>query len=93
MPVYGSIASQFNDPGTNELYKAVINKIIEKSNLDWKSTLDLRIGNSEKIYIIPPNRVRYLSDITSTNRNYDKWVLEQQKIANNLYAFDKLKTS
>lgn len=91
MPVYGSIASQFNDPGTNELYKAVINKVIEKSNLDWKSTLDLRIGNSEKIYIIPPNRVRYLSDITSTNRNYDKWVLEQAEIANNLYAFDKLK--
>ncbi len=92
MPVFGSIASQFNDPGTNELYKAVIQKVIEKSKLDWQSTLNLRIGNSEKIYIIPPNRVRYLSDITSTNRNYDKWVHEQTEIANQLYAVDKLKS-
>ena len=92
MPVFGSIASQFNDPGTNELYKAVIQKVIEKSKLDWQSTLNLRVGNSEKIYIIPPNRVRYLSDITSTNRNYDKWVNEQSELANQLYALDKLKS-
>ncbi|HMV14647.1 MAG TPA: methylmalonyl-CoA mutase family protein [Chitinophagales bacterium] len=91
MPVYGSIASQFNDPGTNELYKAVIQKVIEKSNLDWKSSLNLRTGNAEKIYIIPPSRVRYLSDITTANRNYDKWVNKQAEIANNLYAFDRLK--
>ena len=92
MPVFGSIASQFNDPGTNELYKAVIQKVIEKSTLDWKSTLNLRTGNSEKIYIIPPNRVRYLSDITSTNRNYDKWVNEQAEIAQNLFALQKVRS-
>jgi methylmalonyl-CoA mutase len=90
MPVYGSIASQFNDPGTNELYKAVIQKLIEKSNLNWQSTLQLRTGNSEKIYIIPPNRVRYLSDITSTNRNYDTWVNEQAEIAQDLYALNRV---
>jgi methylmalonyl-CoA mutase len=92
MPVYGSIASQFNDPGTNELYKAVIQKVIEKSQLDWQSTLNLRIGNSEKIYIIPPGRVRYLSDITKTNRDYDTWVNEQAEVAQNLYALQKVKS-
>jgi len=92
MPVYGSIASQFNDPGTNELYKAVIQKVIEKSNLNWQSTLQLRTGNSEKIYIIPPNRVRYLSDITSTNRNYDNWVNEQAEIAQNIFALQKVRS-
>ncbi|MBP6660135.1 MAG: methylmalonyl-CoA mutase family protein, partial [Chitinophagales bacterium] len=92
MPVYGSIASQFNDPGTNELYKAVIQKVIEKSQLDWQSTLNLRIGNSEKIYIIPPGRVRYLSDITKTNRDYDTWVNEQAEVAQNLYALHKVKS-
>lgn len=92
MPVYGSIASQFNDPGTNELYKAIIQKIIEKSNLNWQSTLPLRTGNSEKIYIIPPSRVRYLSDITKNNRDYDNWVTEQSKLANQLYAVDLLKS-
>lgn len=92
MPVYGSIASQFNDPGTNELYKAVIQIVIQKSNLNWKTTLELRTGNSEKIYIIPPNRVRYLSDIATSNRKYDKWVNEQAEIANQLYAIEKIKT-
>ena len=92
MPVYGSIASQFNDPGTNELYKAVIQKVIEKSNLDWQSTINLRTGNSEKIYIIPPNRVRYLSDITKTNRDYDTWVKEQAEVAQDLYALERVKS-
>ena len=92
MPVYGSIASQFNDPGTNELYKAVIQKVIEKSALDWQSTLNLRTGNSEKIYIIPPGRVRYLSDITKTNRDYDTWVKEQAEVAQDLYALDRIKS-
>jgi methylmalonyl-CoA mutase len=92
MPVYGSIASQFNDPGTNELYKAVIQKVIEKSALDWQSTLNLRTGNSEKIYIIPPGRIRYLSDITKTNRDYDTWVKEQAEVAQDLYALDRIKS-
>lgn len=92
MPVYGSIASQFNDPGTNELYFAVVSKIAEKSGLDWKSTLNLRTGDSEKIHIIPPHRVRYLSDITTANRNYDKWVKEQTEVANQLYALDRTKS-
>ena len=92
MPVYGSIASQFNDPGTNELYQAIIQKVIEKSNLDWKSTLQLRTGNSEKIYIIPPSRVRYLSEITKTNRDYDIWVKEQSEIAQDLYALERVKS-
>jgi methylmalonyl-CoA mutase len=89
MPVYGSIAAQFNDPGTNELYLAVVQKIIEKNKLNWKSQLRLRTGESEKIYIIPPHRVRYLSDITANNRNYDKWVNEQKEIAQDLFALER----
>ena len=92
MPVFGSIASQFNDPGTNELYLALINKIITKSKLDWESTINLRIGDSEKIYIIPPSRVRYLSDITQNNRNYDNWVREQKEIAQDLYSINRIRT-
>ncbi len=91
MPVFGSIAAQFNDPGTNELYLHLIKIIADKCKLNWKSTLSLRIGNAEKIYIIPSNRTRYLSDITKTNRDYDIWVNEQANIANNLYAIDRLK--
>ncbi|HAA01276.1 MAG TPA: methylmalonyl-CoA mutase, partial [Flavobacteriales bacterium] len=37
LPVYGTIASQFNDPGTNRLYKAIMDKVVEKTNAPLKS--------------------------------------------------------
>jgi len=91
MPIYGTIASQFNDPGTNILYKALMDKLVEKTNCDLKSTFATGEGESEKIFIIPPKRVRYLSEIADNNRNYDKWVGEQKEIAQKLYAITKTK--
>jgi methylmalonyl-CoA mutase len=38
LPVYGTIASQFNDPGMNTLYKAIMDKLVEKADSDLKST-------------------------------------------------------
>ena len=38
MPVYGTIASQFNDPGTNALFAALIEKLNEKQVLNWETT-------------------------------------------------------
>jgi isobutyryl-CoA mutase len=91
MPVFGSIASQFNDPGTNELYKAVIGKVISKTGINWQSNIELRTGESEKVYVIPPSRVRYLSDITQNNRAYDQWVEEQAELAQDLFALNRVK--
>lgn len=88
LPVFGTIASQFNDPGMNQLYRALIGKVSEKFQ-GWESTSELVAGSSEKIYIIPPARTRYLSEITETNRNYDKWVEEQKEIAQQLYSIQK----
>ena len=85
IPVYGTIASQFNDPGMNQLYRALISKINEK-HPGWESTFELTAGTSEKIYIIPPARTRYLSEISEINRNYDTWVEEQKEIAQKLYS-------
>ena len=64
MPVYGTIASQFNDPGTNSLYKAIIDKISEKTKSSLSSTFEITKEMSEKIFIIPPNKIRYLSEIS-----------------------------
>jgi len=86
MPVYGTIASQFNDPGMNSLYKAVMDKIVEKTGADLRSTYKITDEMSEKIYIIPPQRARYLSEISENNRGYDKWVLKQSEIAEKLYG-------
>jgi methylmalonyl-CoA mutase len=86
MPVYGTIASQFNDPGMNSLYKAIMDKIVERSGADLQSNYHISEEMSEKIYIIPPSRTRYLSEISENNRNYDKWVNNQVEIADKLYG-------
>jgi methylmalonyl-CoA mutase len=86
MPVYGTIASQFNDPGTNLLYKNLIAKLNEKTGAGLESQLDIPTGESEKIYIIPPARTRYLSEISDNNRKYDEWVAEQAEVAARVQA-------
>jgi methylmalonyl-CoA mutase len=97
MPVYGTIASQFNDPGMNSLYKAVMDKVVEKTGAELQSTYQITDEMSEKVYIIPPSRTRYLSEISENNRNYDKWVNKQVEIAEKLYglksSIDTIKAS
>jgi isobutyryl-CoA mutase len=89
MPVFGTIASQFNDPGTNQLYKHIIEKIVEKTGADWKSSFEITREMSEKVYVIPPHRTRYLSEISENNRKYDEWVNEQVAVAEKLFAINK----
>jgi isobutyryl-CoA mutase len=86
MPVFGTMASQFNDPGMNSLYAKIIATINERCETKLQSTFALTGGLSEKIYIIPPNRTRYLSEISENNRNYDKWVQKQVELARQLFA-------
>ena len=88
IPVYGTIASQFNDPGTNKLYLALIAAIDRKIGVKFDSKHTFVTGESEKIYVIPPNRVRYLSEIVENNRKYDQWVEEQSKVAQQLYGLE-----
>ncbi|MCD4745855.1 MAG: hypothetical protein K8R58_06110, partial [Bacteroidales bacterium] len=99
MPVYGTIASQYNDHGVNELYRALIKKIKEKTGVNFihkdsfgKTSSDAGKESddmSEKIHIIPPNRIRYLSEISDTIRSYNKWTEEQSEVAQNLYSLNK----
>jgi methylmalonyl-CoA mutase len=89
MPVFGTIASQFNDPGMNTLYKAIMDKIVEKTDSDLKSTFEITREMSEKIFVIPPHRTRYLSEIAENNRSYDEIALSQQKVAQKLYGIFK----
>jgi methylmalonyl-CoA mutase len=86
MPVYGTIASQFNDPGTNELYSVLIKKLKEKTTGEFNSSFLLNTEISEKQFIIPPKRTRYLSEITENNRSSRKANLKQKEIAQKLYG-------
>jgi isobutyryl-CoA mutase len=77
MPVYGTIASQFNDPGMNSLYKVIMDKVVEKTGANLNSTFEITQEMSEKIFVIPPDRTRYLSEISENNRTFDKWVINK----------------
>jgi methylmalonyl-CoA mutase len=89
MPVFGTIASQFNDPGVNSLYAKLIGTINEKTKANFQSSFTPEDELSEKIYIIPPKRVRYLSEIAENNRSYDQWAEKQAQIAQKLYGLKK----
>ena len=89
LPVYGTIASQFNDPGMNKLYKAIMDEIVAKSNSDLISSFEISDEMSEKIFVIPPARTRYLSEIAESNRAYDKRADDQTEVAQKLYGIYK----
>lgn len=88
MPVYGTIASQFNDPGMNSLYKVIMDKVVERTGAALASTFQITKEMSEKIFVIPPERTRYLSEISENNRSYDKWVNQQVEVADKLYSLN-----
>ncbi len=86
LPVFGTIASQFNDPGMNQLYKVIMDKMTERTGVDLKSGFVVTKEMSEKIYIIPPKRIRYLAEISDTIRNYNTKAEAQSEIAGKLYG-------
>jgi methylmalonyl-CoA mutase len=86
MPVHGTIASQFNDPGMNSLYKVIMDQLVAKTEASLKSTFQITREMSEKIFVIPPDRTRYLSEISENNRAYNKWVEMQVEVADKLYG-------
>ncbi|GEP89426.1 methylmalonyl-CoA mutase [Chitinophaga terrae (ex Kim and Jung 2007)] len=89
LPVVGSIASQFNDAGINQLFEQVINKVKEKTGVSFGPLAHETVkATSTKSQIIPPARVRYLAEITETIAEYGKWVDEQCKLATQLYQVE-----
>ncbi|MDT0646781.1 methylmalonyl-CoA mutase family protein [Zunongwangia sp. F260] len=89
LPVFGTIASQFNDPGMNTLYKHIMDKIDEKTDSELNSTFEISREMSEKIFVIPPKRTRYLSEIAENNRGYDEKAKSQSEVAQKLYGIYK----
>ena len=97
MPVYGAIASQFNDPGVNALYLSLLAKVDERCGTSLAAASSGNaLEESAKIFIIPPARVRYLSEISESIRAYNQWTQDQADIADRLYSIqqtiDTLKT-
>jgi isobutyryl-CoA mutase len=90
LPIVGTIASQFNDTGVNELFDKIIKAIERKTGITFGDPI-IHINQNDtstKSQIIPPRRVRYLSEISENNRSYDGWAAEQSTIATKLYQLN-----
>ncbi|MDF2187019.1 methylmalonyl-CoA mutase family protein [Paraflavitalea sp. CAU 1676] len=87
IPVIGTIAAQFNDPGVNELFEKLLVTIKQKTNAEFGEFVvhPHTKDTSTKSQIIPPKRVRYLSEIAEASRAYDAWTNDQCAIATRLY--------
>ncbi len=85
LPIYGTVASNFNDPGTNLLYKKVVAAIADRTRVDLESRTDLPLHRSDANYVIPPSRVRYLAEIADNNQQCDARLQEQATLARRLY--------
>ena len=87
LPIIGTVASKFNDDGVNYLFELLLKKIEEKTTISFGK---YHFSETAKIIqaIIPSNRVRYLSEISESNRSYDQLVKEQSAIASKLYQLN-----
>ncbi|MDX2001735.1 MAG: methylmalonyl-CoA mutase family protein [Chitinophagales bacterium] len=87
LPVIATVASQFNDLGMNRLYQVLMQKVTEKTGVEFKAHFATdHEPAQEKIYIIPPSRTRYLSEISENNRQYNQWAEAQADLAHSLQA-------
>ena len=85
LPIIGTIASTFNDAGCNSLFEKLITIIQNKCEVQFGNFKLNTLGEDIKQAIIPPSRVRYLSEISETVRDYNKWTTAQSEIATQLY--------
>jgi isobutyryl-CoA mutase len=85
MPVFGTIASQFNDPGTTTLYQAAMALMFPSTIDDERETQHSLPEQSEKITIIPPQRTRYLAEIVDDSKRYNETVEKQARLAEALW--------
>ncbi|NOX35659.1 MAG: methylmalonyl-CoA mutase family protein [Deltaproteobacteria bacterium] len=81
LPVYGTIASKFNDDGITAFYHGLLDLIAEKKNIKLESGIprSSKKESSSKTIIIPGERTRYLAEIADTIRQYHKTTREQSK--------------
>jgi methylmalonyl-CoA mutase len=83
MPVYGTIASRFNDDGVTALYQAIVERLrshglgMEKGALPVVSTR----CSTQRQAVVPASRVRYLAEIAETVRGYHQRAQAQSRLA------------
>ncbi len=84
-PVFGTIASQFNDKGTNALFASIIDTLNERYDWDEEVDFERHVLSEKQNQIISSERRHYLREIASIIRNYNKKIEDQSDIARKLY--------
>jgi isobutyryl-CoA mutase len=82
LPVFGTVASRFNDSGVNGLYGGLCVALSTKGMAKWKSAVpaEQTAVASETRDLIPAERVRYLGEIVATVRGYKRHVAQQVEL-------------
>lgn len=90
MPVYGTIAARFNDDGVTAFYHGLLGVIAEKTGISFKSSLPALSSKTPGVrtIIIPPDRVRYLSEIADTVRKYHSHTKSQADALRELWHLE-----
>jgi methylmalonyl-CoA mutase len=84
IPVFPTIASQFNDPGISWMFVELCRRVAKKTGLDgerWMPDLDVSIREPRATAMIPGQRIRYLAEIAEQGREINARVEEQVEIA------------
>jgi methylmalonyl-CoA mutase len=84
VPVYPSIASQFNDPGVTWMFSNLCRLMREKLSLPaekWTPKLDTTLKEPRATVLIPGSRVRYLAEIAEQGRGINKEIEHEAEFA------------
>jgi methylmalonyl-CoA mutase len=86
LPIVGTIASQFNDPGMNTLYRLVMDVLAKKTGAPFsgEATAHARM-TADRSAVIPPDRVRYLAEIADASQKEASFIDEQARLASLAY--------
>ncbi len=86
MPVYGTIAANYNDAGVTALYQGLLPALTDKGLPEFESVLPPVTAKTSAAHavIIPPHRQGYLGEVAMTVRQYHQHAQEQARIAREL---------
>ncbi|MDX1443768.1 MAG: methylmalonyl-CoA mutase family protein, partial [Gammaproteobacteria bacterium] len=90
VPVYPTIASQFNDPGVNRMFKGLVDGMVEKLDLPadaWKVEGEFPKLEVEKHALIPPKRERYLAEIAEGGRKVHSVIAKEAEAASEAHGY------
>ena len=88
LPVIGTVAAKFNDPGVNELFVKMIQVLNKKTEAGFNELISFQHSAQLERSVIPGKRARYLSDIADAVRQYNQWVGDQAAVATKLYQLE-----